>query len=133
MCRLMWNQNNTGDNTHNSGENGGIITWLGENGGELVGTKQHIFVHQIADSSRRCSDLGRKEGQFDSSAMKHLHREHRHNVGKFTADPLIQHIFPGTFAAGRFKYKFMHSAIYIDYPSSKVIYTTVLTATSLIL
>jgi hypothetical protein len=30
-----------------SGEEGGMIKWLGEKGGELVGTKKRIFVYKL--------------------------------------------------------------------------------------
>jgi hypothetical protein len=37
----MWHQKNEGEK---SGEEGGMIKWLGENGGELVGTDKYLYV-----------------------------------------------------------------------------------------
>jgi hypothetical protein len=43
LCRCMWHEKNEGEK---SGEEGRMIKWLGENGGELVGTKKYLCVQK---------------------------------------------------------------------------------------
>jgi hypothetical protein len=39
----MWHKKNEGEK---SGEEGEMIKWLGENGGELVGTNNYLCMHK---------------------------------------------------------------------------------------